>query len=591
MGYINQDDLKFMLFDWLKSDDLFARPEFNEHDRETVQSVVDLSAQLARETFAQHYKISDQQEPYLNDGKVVLPKETAQDLDAFREAGFFAMGYPMDRGGMGLPMSVTTAASANFMAANTSTSAYPFLTQGNANLMMSFASEKQIETWTLPAIEGRFFGTMCLSEPQAGSSLGDICTRAEQEGEDELGPRYRLRGNKMWISGGDQEVSDNILHLVLAKVPGEDGQLVPGVKGISIFAVPKYLPDGSRNDVATAGLNHKMGYRGTNNCLLNFGENEGAVGWRIGEEGQGLAIMFHMMNEARIIVGVGAAALAYRGFVQSTDYARERTQGRSLDTRKAGANAPMIPIIEHDDVKRMILAQKAYAEGSLALCLYSARLVDDAKTLPDEVDRKEAAELLELLTPVTESWPSEFGLTANDLAIQVHGGHGCTRDYDVEQLYRDNRLNPIHEGSYGIQAADLVARKLGQNGGAGYKILMARMAVTIAEAKEHAELSKEITYLEAAIDAMHRAVMSLASMGPTPAVLNNAGAFLSSFGHVVLGWIWVSMALAASDGPLTQGKLAACKYFLRVELPKAVVGFAQVERQESCIAEVDSAVL
>ncbi len=457
--------------------------------------------------------------------------------------------------------------------------------------MLAFATEKQIETWTIPAIEGRFFGTMCLSEPQAGSSLGDIRTRAEQEGEDELGARYRLRGNKMWISGGDQEMSENILHLVLAKVPGEDGQLVPGVKGISIFAVPKYLPDGTRNDVAVAGLNHKMGYRGTTNCLLNFGENDGAIGWRIGEEGQGLKIMFHMMNEARIGVGMGAAALAYRGYVQSTEYARERTQGRSLDTRKSGVDAPMIPIIEHVDVKRMILAQKAYAEGALALCLYSARLVDDAHTLPDEADRKEAAELLELLTPVTKSWPSEFGLMANDLAIQVHGGYGYTRDYDVEQLYRDNRLNPIHEGTFGIQSADLVARKLGQNGGAGLKILMARMASTIAEAKENAELSKEIAHLEAAIEAMKRAVMSLAGMGPTPAVLNNSGAFLSSFGHVVLGWIWVSMALVANDGPLAQGKLTACRYFLRVELPKAIIGLAQVERQETCIADVDSDIL
>lgn len=432
---------------------------------------------------------------------------------------------------------------------------------------------------------------MCLSEPQAGSSLGDIRTRAEREGEDELGPRYRLRGNKMWISGGDQEMSENILHLVLAKVPGEDGQLVPGVKGISIFAVPKYLPDGTRNDVAVAGLNHKMGYRGTTNCLLNFGENDGAIGWRIGEAGQGLAIMFHMMNEARIGVGMGAAALAYRGYVQSTEYARERTQGRSLDTRKSGAAVPMIPIIEHVDVKRMILAQKSYAAGALALCLYSARLVDDTHTLRNEADRKEAAELLELLTPVTKSWPSEFGLMANDLAIQVHGGYDYTRDYDVEQLYRDNRLNPIHEGTFGIQSADLVARKLGQNGGAGLKILMARMANTIAEAKGNAELSDEIAHLQTAIDAMQRAVMSLVGMGPTPAVLNNSGAFLSSFGHVVLGWVWVSMALATGDGPLAQGKLAACRYFLRVELPKAVVGLAQVERRETCVAEVDSAVL
>ncbi len=592
MDYINQDDLRFLVFDWLKTEELTSRDQFAEHDRETMQSVLDLSAQVARDKFAQHFKVSDRQEPYLADGKVVLPEETASDLAAFREAGFFGMGFPAERGGMGLPMTVTMASSANFTAANCSTAAYPFLTQGNANLMLAFASEKQIETWVLPAIEGRNFGTMCLSEPQAGSSLGDIRTRAEPDGSDELGVRYRLRGNKMWISGGDQEISENILHLVLAKVPREDGKLIPGVKGISIFAVPKYLPDGSKNDVAVAGLNHKMGYRGTTNCLLNFGENDGAIGWRIGDLGQGLAIMFHMMNEARIGVGMGAAAMAYRGYVQSAEYARERRQGRSLERGKGGSDTAMIPIIEHVDVKRMLLSQKAYAEGALALCMYSSRLSDDAHTHPDEDERKNAAQLLDLLTPVTKSWPSEFGLVANDLAIQVHGGYGYTRDYDMEQLYRDNRLNPIHEGTFGVQSADLVGRKLGQNGGAGYRILIDRVSQTIAAAKEDESLAPEIHRLEEAVEAMQKAVMALAGMGPVPAALDNSGAFLSAFGHVVLGWVWVSQALAAQgDDRVARGKQAACRYFLRVELPKAVVGFSLVERAETCIAQTEAEIL
>jgi butyryl-CoA dehydrogenase len=591
MDYINQDDLKFLLFDWLKVEELTNRAEFADHDRETMQSVLDLAAQLSRETFAQHYKISDQQEPHLVDGKVVLPKETGEDIAAYREAGFFSASFPTERGGMGLPMTVTMATFANFNAANCGTAGYPFLTQGNANLMLAFGTEKQIETWTLPAIEGRFFGTMCLSEPQAGSSLGDIRTRAEPEGEDALGVRYRLRGNKMWISGGDQEMSENIVHLVLAKVPGEDGQLTPGVKGISIFAVPKYLPDGTRNDVAVAGLNHKMGFRGTSNCLLNFGENDGAIGWRIGEIGQGLPIMFHMMNEARIGVGMGAASMAYRGYVQSADYARERTQGRTMDG-KAKAASPMVPIIEHTDVKRMLLAQKAYAEGALALCLYSAFLQDDINTHPDQARREDAAQLLDLLTPVTKSWPSEFGLVANELAIQVHGGYGYTRDYDVEQIYRDNRLNPIHEGTFGIQSIDLIGRKLGQKGGAGYRLLMAEIMQTIAAAQQDDTLAQEIAHLQSAVDAMQHAVGAVAAMGPVPAALDNSGAFLSAFGHVVVGWLWVSQALAAKgDSRLARGKQAACRYFLRVELPKAITGFAQVARAETCIAETEADIL
>lgn len=591
MDYINQDDLQFLLFDWLKVDTLTERPQFADHDRDTFQSVLDLSAQLARDTFAQHYKISDQQEPYLKDGKVVLPKETAEDIAAYREAGFFSANFPVERGGMGLPMTMTMASFSNFNAANCGTAGYPFLTQGNANLMLAFATEKQIETWTLPAIEGRYFGTMCLSEPQAGSSLGDIRTRADFEGEDELGQRYRLRGNKMWISGGDQEMSENIVHLVLAKVPGDDGQLVPGVKGISIFAVPKFLPDGSKNDIAVAGLNHKMGFRGTSNCLLNFGESEGAVGWRIGDLGQGLAIMFHMMNEARIGVGMGAASMAYRGYVQSAEYARERTQGRSM-TGKADAASPMIAINEHVDVKRMLLAQKAYAEGALALCLYSARVQDDVTTHPDPDKRADAAQLMDLLTPVTKSWPSEFGLIANEHAIQVHGGYGYTRDYDVEQVYRDNRLNPIHEGTFGIQSIDLVGRKLGQKGGAGYKLLMAEIAQTIAAAQQDAVWSQEIHHLQTAVDAMQEAVGALAAMGRDPAALDNSGAFLTAFGHVVVGWLWVSQALAATgDSRMAKGKQVACRYFLRVELPKAVTGFAQVTRGETCVAEVDADLL
>lgn len=592
MDYLNQTDLRFLLFDWLKSHDMQNRERYADHDRETLESVLDLAAQLARETFAPHFKLSDQQEPELVDGKVVLPPETQQDLEAYREAGFFAAPFGTEVGGINLPLAVSMAAQGNFHAANAGTAGYAMLTAANARLLLNFANERIIETWALPEIEGRYFGTMCLSEPGAGSSLGDIRTRADYEAQDDFGDRYRLRGNKMWISGGSQEMSENIVHLVLAKVPSESGELVHGVKGISIFLVPKILPDGQPNDVAVAGLNHKMGYRGTVNCALNFGENEGAIGWRIGDEGQGLAIMFQMMNEARIGVGTGAACMAYRGYVQSTQYARERLQGRALAERDPAS--PQIPIIEHADVKRMLLAQKAIAEGALALTLYCAQLADDADTHPDETVRKTADVLLSLLTPVAKSWPSEFGVIANDLAIQVHGGYGYTRDFDVEQLYRDNRLNPIHEGTFGIQAADLVGRKLGQHKGAGYQELMKRMLATCELAKAHTELKDEVAYLTKAIDSLQTSVIALAQKGAVPEALDNAGAFLSAFGHVVVGWLWVSQTLAVrthSDPRFSAGKLAACRYFLRIELPKASVGFEQVTRGEDCFASLDSSLL
>ncbi|WP_163930936.1 acyl-CoA dehydrogenase [Paraferrimonas sp. SM1919] len=590
MDYLNQQDLQFLLFDWLEADKLSKRSNFSDHDIDTMRSVLDLAAQMARETFAQNFKVSDEVEPQLVDGKVVLPEQTKQDLDAYRDAGFFAAGFEEQYGGMGLPFTVALAAQANFFAANCATTAYPMLTNGNARLIINFGNQKQIETWALPEVEGRYFGTMCLSEPAAGSSLGDIRTKAQHTGSDEYGERYLLRGNKMWISGGDHELSDNIVHLVLAKVADENGDITPGVKGISIFVVPKILPDGRHNDVAVAGLNHKMGYRGTSNCLLNFGEGNGAIGWRIGDLGQGLAIMFQMMNEARIGVGMGASCMAYRGYVQSSQYAKERPQGRSLTNRDPAS--PQIPIIEHVDVKRMLLQQKAYAEGAMALSLFSAYLADNSHSHPNKETRQADLELLELLTPVAKSWPSEFGLIANDIAIQVHGGYGYTREYDVEQLYRDNRLNPIHEGTFGIQAADLVGRKLSQNQGAGYKQLLMRISETTEIALTDPRLQGEIEHLTSAVNAMQQAVNALAAMGSNPAALDNAGAFLSAFGHVVVGWLWVSQTLNANDdSDFSKAKFAACRYFLRVELPKAITQFELVQRLESCVADVDSSLL
>jgi butyryl-CoA dehydrogenase len=590
LDFINQQDVAFLLFDWLKCEQMAERSAFSEHDKETMQSVLDLSAQIAKETFAQHFKLSDQVEPQLVDGKVILPPETEQDLNAYRDAGFFAAGFESQYGGMGLPFTVALAATGNFTAANAATAAYPMLTSANARLILNFGNQKQIETWALPQVNGQYYGTMCLSEPQAGSSLGDITTKAVIEDEDEYGSRYRLRGNKMWISGGSHEMGENIVHLVLAKVPNEQGELTPGVKGISIFLVPRYLPEGSENDVAVAGVNHKMGYRGTSNCLLNFGENDGAIGWLIGKEGQGLAIMFQMMNEARIGVGMGAACMAYRGYVQSLQYAKERPQGRSpLEKDQSKLQAS---IIEHIDVKRMLLQQKAYAEGALALCLYSAKLADDSHTHSDKIERNKATQLLELLTPVTKSWPSEFCLMANDLAIQVHGGYGYTREYDVEQLYRDNRLNPIHEGTFGIQATDLIARKLGHNDAAGYKELLECISQTCQQALLDEKLAGEAKLLQQTVTPMHVAVTTLDDMGYTVEVLNNAGAFLSAFGHVVVGWLWLSQALVAKENSkLHLGKHAACRYFIRIELPKAVTQFEQVTRGETAVAEVPTDIL
>ena len=574
---IDRRDVDFLLHDWLKSEALM--------DRLTADALLDLSEKLAADQFLSHFKRSDIEEPRLEAGQVHICPAIGEALKQYAELGLFAAGFPESLGGLGLPFVLCAASFSFFAAATLATAAYPMLTVANARLITTFGSEPQIETFARPEIEGRWFGTMCLSEPQAGSSLADIRTRAVADGQDALGDRYRLVGNKMWISGGDQDVSDNIVHLVLAKIPAADGSLPEGTRGISLFIVPKTLPDGTRNDVAVAGLNHKMGYRGTANCLLNFGEERGATGWIVGEPGDGLRQMFQMMNEARISVGIGAAAAGYRAHLLSVAYASERHQGRPVGQR----SGPPIAIIEHPDVRRMLLQQKCYVEGALALCLYCARLVDTAEANRDD------ATLLGLLTPVAKTWPSEHGLAANDLAIQIHGGYGYTRDFDVEQLWRDNRLNPIHEGTTGIQAIDLVGRKILQVG-SGLLVLGERISRTIDAARAVPDLMDHSAALSAAWRSTSEAIERLRE--DVPSATHNATPFLQAFGHVVVGWLWLDQAFAAvslgqagqANRDFVAGKLRACRLFFECELPKVGALLTFVASRSNVASEAPTAI-
>ena len=563
-----ETDMAFQLFDWLGVEGRLSDSDF---DEETVRAYFDLSRKLAADHFLPHYKASDTHEPRLENGRVHVLPEIGTALAEFRDLGFFGASFPEELGGMGLPYLLSSASYAWFAAANCSSIGYTMLTGANARLIAAFGNEAQISTFACPQIEGRWFGTMCLSEPQAGSGLADVRTRAVGDGADVYGSRYRLTGNKMWISGGDQDVSENIVHLVLAKVPNDKGDLPDGTEGISLFIVPKVLPDGSLNDIAVAGLNHKMGNRGTSNCLLNFGEVDGAVGWMIGEPGQGLSQMFMMMNEARIAVGFGAAALACRGYLLAVDYARERLQGRAIGQRDG---AP-VAIIEHSDVRRMLLAIRAYSEGAMGLCLYCAALVD-------RHDDAEDTALLELLTPVAKTFPSEYGPKANDLAIQIHGGYGYTRDFDVEQLYRDNRLNPIHEGTTGVQALDLLGRKILRDGG-GLKVLQRRVVDTCVKAEAIAELSRHAAALRVALAQVYSTIDAVRAL-PKDQQMDNAALFQTAFCLVVVAWIWLDQAVSAhalkqgqpQNDRLRAGKTTTCSYFFTSELPMAAPLLAQV---------------
>lgn len=548
---LSRDLLDFQLFHWLHIGDA--------EERDTFLAILDTAQRLAADAFLPHCRTADIEEPRLDhDGVHVLPA-IREALERYAELGMFGASFPEDLGGLNLSFAASAAIYGNFAAANIATSGYAMLTTANARLLTTFGTPAQIEQFARPQIDGRWFGTMCLSEPQAGSSLGDIRTKAVPDGQDDLGYRYRLNGNKMWISGGDHDASANIVHLVLAKIACEDGTLPEGSKGISLFIVPKLLPDGQRNDVAVAGLNHKMGFRGTANCLLNFGEGAGAIGWRVGDGGKGLAQMFTMMNEARISVGMGAAALAYRGFRQSLRYARERTQGRPIGAR---GGAP-VSILEHPDVRRMMLQQKIYAEGALALCFYCAHLSDQKST--------DAEALLALLTPIAKTWPSEFGLVANDLAIQVHAGYGYTRDFDVEQLWRDNRLNPIHEGTTGIQAIDLLGRKILRSDGNALNILYGRVARTAERATRTSDWASAASSLVEFWRLVAETVSGLVSIGG-PEAFDDATLFLRAFGHGVVAWLWLDQALSGADFPntdLREGVDYACRFFFQSELPQA----------------------
>ncbi len=600
---LSRRDLDFLLYEWLDAGSLTSRPRFSDHSRDTFDAVLDLCEQLATDKFATHNKKSDQNEPQFDGERVSVIPEVGEALSAFADAGLVAAGMDEALGGMQLPCVIEKAGFAWFKGANVATSAYAMLNIGNANTVIKCGSPEQVERYARPILTGRFFGTMCLSEPQAGSSLSDITTRAEPEADG----RYRLRGNKMWISGGEHEMAENIIHLVLAKVPGPDGRLIPGVKGISLFIVPKYLVNedgslGERNDVALAGLNHKMGYRGTTNTLLNFGEGKhrpggkpGAVGYLVGTLHQGLAAMFNMMNEARIAVGLGAVMLGYTGYLHALDYARNRPQGRHPQDKDP--SRPQIPIIQHTDVRRMLLAQKAYAEGGLALILYCARLVDEEKTAATDEAREASTLLLDILTPIAKSWPSQWCLQGNDLAIQVHGGYGYTREYDVEQMYRDNRLNPIHEGTHGIQALDLLGRKVVMRDGRALALLSARVTSTLdraarTPASELAEtLRRRWQRLLAVTEALHGA-------GDLNLTLANATVYLEAFGHLIVSWIWLEQALvamaaqaaqAAQHGPTADadfyaGKRQACQWFFRHELPR-------VDAQLDLLASLDTTTL
>ena len=569
---VNRRDLDFVLYETLGLDKILESDRYADYDRESLDAIMDLCQTIAEDQFLPCAAKLDANEPKFVDGKVETISELKEAIAAYQEAGLCASAYDSDVGGMQLPWMMDQALNGMFVCANNPAHIYLFLTQGVANMLNACGSDELKRKYLPDLVDGNWFGTMCLSEPQAGSSLADIRTKADLNADGS----YSISGTKMWISGGEQDITENIIHMVLAKIPGSP----PGVKGISLFLVPKNRVNddgsiGDFNNIALAGLNHKMGCRGATNCLLNFGESGDSIGYLVGEPNQGLANMFHMMNEARISVGMSAVMTGLGGYLYSLDYARNRPQGRPLVNRNP--EDPQIMISEHADIKRMLMTQKAFIEGAQTLIYYCAELIDTKKLSDDKDQHQRIDLLLDLLTPICKSWPSEYCLEANKLAIQVLGGYGYTREYPVERLYRDNRLNHIHEGTWGIQGLDILGRKVRMHGGAAVSILRQKIQGTIDSAGSHSELVSFCEQLGSSLLLVEETIDAVGKAEDPSLALANATIFLDAMGHLVIAWMWLKQAVAALDGKqkgntaddaFYEGKVSAMKFFFNYELPK-----------------------
>ncbi|MDN3203733.1 acyl-CoA dehydrogenase [Algoriphagus sediminis] len=568
-NFYSPRDLNFQLFENIDLSKITDIPYFSDHSKENFELVLEAAKEIAERKLHPLLTEMDRKEPQLKDGSILIHPGMKEIVRQFGEDGWINATFSYDEGGQQLPWTIHLAAGYILQAANYSSSVFPFLTTGAANLIRSFGSKAQIDRFTPKMYSGQWQGTMALTEPDAGSSLSDLTTQAiptEEEGT------FLIKGQKIYISCGDHDACENVVHLLLARIKGAPA----GTKGISLFIVPKLNPEsGEPNDVTTEGLYHKMGYKGAPIAHLMFGSNEACKGYLVGEANHGLKYMFQMMNEARLGVGMNAVAIATAAFHASLAYAKERPQGRKLGEKNL--SQPQVKIIEHADVKRMLLFQKSITEGTLALLIYCSWLSDQVTHDKDFETRKKRESLLDLLTPIAKSFPSEMGLQTTSAAVQVLGGAGYTTDFPVEQYYREARIHPIHEGTTGIHGLDLLGRKVIQNDGLGWKELMKEMQKDLIKAKSFPELKTQCVKFESAIQEVNTCLqkqLGKAQKGPE-VFLADATLFLEVNGILCVSWMWLRQAATSiqalknsSDKDFYQGKITTAEYFMEYELPK-----------------------
>jgi len=578
--YVDIDTLKYMLYDVHKLEDLLERERFVDHDKESLDMFLESTKDFADRELFPFIKEMDEKPAYHKDGKVYVHSQVETMMKKGGELGFISASFDYDIGGMQIPLMAHTAATYILDAANNHLPGYAGLTQGAAELIIHFASKDLLETFVPNMLSGKWGGTMCLTEPQAGSSLSDIVTKAKptQNGY------YNITGQKIFISGGDNQFAENIVHLVLARVEGA----AKGTKGISLFIVPKNRnkSDGTleSNDVTTVADFQKMGQKGYCTTHLGFGDKDDCKGWLVGEENQGLNYMFLMMNAARIAVGRGSSAIASAAYYASLQYANERPQGRKLASDgKKNIEQSQSLIIEHPDVRRMLLLQKAVVEGSMSLVLLAAKYYDLESTAKSKEEKIKYNTLLEMIIPVVKTYPSEAGAYSVNNGLQVLGGYGFCSDFILQQYYRDIRISSIYEGTTGIQSQDLLGRKITMNNGEGLKLLLNEILTTVAKANNHPELKPYADSISEKIKLSEKVLTSLmphALKGDFEKYLADASVFMEFFSLIIVAWNWLEIATDSQEALVNgdkkyseifyNSKIETMKYFFNYELPKTV---------------------
>lgn len=536
---VDDRDVKFVLYEQLDVEKLCKSERYSEFSRETFDMVLDAAQKLAENELWTANADGDKVGVRLDQGQVRVPESFHKAYERFREGGWFGFSVDPEYDGQGFPLSLNAMTTELFVAANLAFMGVPGLTVAAARVLQEFGSDEQKKKYMNKMYSGEWGGTMCLTEPQAGSDVGALRTKAIRNPDG----TYSIVGNKIFITCGDQDLTENIIHLVLARVEGAP----PGTKGISLFVVPKKrLENGSLvdNDVTTAGVERKLGLHGSPTCALNFGEKDNCIGYLIGRENAGISIMFQMMNESRLGVAIQGLALASGAYMHALRYAAERVQGPHFSVMKDPA-APKVPIIEHPDIRRMLMWMKSVTEGMRGLLYFVAHCEDMATTAHDEQEASESRGLIELLIPVCKAWCTEVGFDVTKLAIQIHGGYGFCGEYPVEQFLRDIKITSIYEGTTGIQALDLVGRKLSMNQGALFWNFLAVIERTVALSRQNPRLAKVVELFDQAKSQLVKSTTYFATQvmsGQTTIPVLYATPFLELFGDVTIGYMLLLQA-------------------------------------------------